>query len=126
VWATTGVSGGQVAYHIGDREKESPESIDIRIRDPANSEIPIEVTGGGKVNSHVCIGVSSRRVSESVNQVLDIASGEITIREVPNSKGKRSALTGHRVSGIREPSDRPLNCEVASSDFPISKERGIV
>jgi hypothetical protein len=29
--ATTGVSGGQVAYHIGDRGKESPESIDIRI-----------------------------------------------------------------------------------------------
>jgi hypothetical protein len=58
-----GVSGGQVAYHIGDREKESPESIDIRIRDPANSEIPIEVTGGGKVNSHVCIGVSAHRVS---------------------------------------------------------------
>jgi hypothetical protein len=42
------VSGGQVAYHIGDREKASPKSIDIRIRDPANSEIPIEVTRGGK------------------------------------------------------------------------------
>jgi hypothetical protein len=50
-------------HHIGDREKASPESFDIRIRDPANSEIPIEVTGGGKVKPHVCIGVSSRRVS---------------------------------------------------------------
>jgi hypothetical protein len=36
VWATTGASGGQVAYHIGDQEKESPESIDIRIHDPVN------------------------------------------------------------------------------------------
>jgi hypothetical protein len=51
-----------VAYHIGDREKESPESIDIRIHDPMNPEIPIEVTEGGKVNSHMCIGVSSRQV----------------------------------------------------------------
>jgi hypothetical protein len=42
--ATEGVSGSQVAYHIGDREKASPESIDIRIRDPVNPEIPIEVT----------------------------------------------------------------------------------
>jgi hypothetical protein len=52
-----------VVYHIGDREKESPESIDIRIRDPANPEIPIEVMGGGKVNSHVCVGTSVHRVS---------------------------------------------------------------
>jgi hypothetical protein len=44
VWATAGVSGGQVAYHIGNREKVSPESFDIRIRDPANFEFPIEVT----------------------------------------------------------------------------------
>jgi hypothetical protein len=64
VWATAGASGGQVAYHIGDREKASPESIDISIRNPVNSEIPIEVTGGGKVNSCVCVGVSSRQVSE--------------------------------------------------------------
>jgi hypothetical protein len=63
VWATAGVSGGQVAYHIGDQKKTSPKSIDIRIRDPANFEIPIEVTGGEKVNSRVCIGVLSRRVS---------------------------------------------------------------
>jgi hypothetical protein len=27
VWATTGVSGGQVAYHIGDREKEVPNPL---------------------------------------------------------------------------------------------------
>jgi hypothetical protein len=32
-------------HSIGDREKESPESIDIRIRDPANSKVPIEVAG---------------------------------------------------------------------------------
>jgi hypothetical protein len=53
-----------VAYHIGDQEKASPESIDIRIRDPSNSEIPIEVTGGGKVNLRVCVRVSSRQVSK--------------------------------------------------------------
>jgi hypothetical protein len=47
-----------------DREKGSPESIDIRIRDLANPEIPIEVTGGGKVNPHVCIGVSAHQGSE--------------------------------------------------------------
>jgi hypothetical protein len=58
-----------VAYHIGDREKVSPESFGIRIRDPANSEIPIEVTGGGKVNPHVCIGVSAHRGSEFRNSI---------------------------------------------------------
>jgi hypothetical protein len=57
------VNGGQVAYHIEGWEKVSPESIDIRIHDPMNFEIPIEVTGGEKVNSRVCIRVSSRRVS---------------------------------------------------------------
>jgi hypothetical protein len=31
-------------HPIEDREKETPESIDIRIHDPGNSEIPIEVT----------------------------------------------------------------------------------
>jgi hypothetical protein len=31
-------------HPIGDREKESPKSIDIRIHDPANFKIPIEVT----------------------------------------------------------------------------------
>jgi hypothetical protein len=63
-----------VAYHIGDREKESPESIDIRIRYPANSEISIEVTGGGKVNSHVCIGVSSHvRYQKSTNHSASIS-----------------------------------------------------
>jgi hypothetical protein len=50
-------------HSIGDREKVSPESFGIRIRDPANSEIPIEVTGCGKVNSHVRIGDSAHRVS---------------------------------------------------------------
>jgi hypothetical protein len=69
VWATVRVSGGQVAYHIGDREKVSPESFGIRIRDPANSEIPTEVTGGGKVNPHVCIGVSAHRGSEVGNSI---------------------------------------------------------
>jgi hypothetical protein len=53
-----------VAYHIGDREKSSPESINNRIRYPANSEILIEVTGGGKVNSRMCIRVLSCQVSE--------------------------------------------------------------
>jgi hypothetical protein len=69
VWATVRVSGGQVAYHIGDREKVSPESFGIRIRDPTNSEIPTEVTGGGKVNPHVCIGVSAHRGSEVGNSI---------------------------------------------------------
>jgi hypothetical protein len=49
--------------NIGDREKASSESIDIRIRDPTNFEIPIAVMRSGKVNSHVCIGVSPRWVS---------------------------------------------------------------
>jgi hypothetical protein len=62
VWATQELVEDRW-HSIGDREKESPESIDIRIRDPANSEIPIEVTGSGKDNSHVCIGVSAYRVS---------------------------------------------------------------
>jgi hypothetical protein len=43
-------------HNIGDREKVSPKSFSIRIHDPANSEILIEVTGCGKVSSHACIG----------------------------------------------------------------------
>jgi hypothetical protein len=50
-------------HSIGDQEKASPESFDIRIRDPVKFDIPIEVTGGGKVNSRVCVGVSAHRVS---------------------------------------------------------------
>jgi hypothetical protein len=49
-------------HPIGDREKESPKSISIRIRDPVNSEIPIEVKGV-KVTTRMCVGVSSHRVS---------------------------------------------------------------
>jgi hypothetical protein len=49
-------------HSIGDREKVSPESFGIRIRDPANSEIPIEVTGVERL-THTCIGVSAHRVS---------------------------------------------------------------
>jgi hypothetical protein len=41
-------------HSIGDRGKVSPESINIRIRDPAKSDIPIEVTGSRRDNSHVC------------------------------------------------------------------------
>ena len=52
-----------MAYHIGDREKSSPESIKNRIRYPVNFEILIEVTGGGKVNSRMCVKVFSCRVS---------------------------------------------------------------
>jgi hypothetical protein len=48
-----------VAYHIGDQEKVSLESFGIRICDPANSKIPTEVAGGGKVTSHVYVGVSA-------------------------------------------------------------------
>jgi hypothetical protein len=51
-------------WNIGDREKGSPESFDIRIRDPANPEIPTEATEGGRVYPHVCIGVSTHRGSE--------------------------------------------------------------
>jgi hypothetical protein len=48
--------------NIGDREKASHESIDIRTRDPANSEIPIEVTRSEEIDQ-ACIGVSLHRVS---------------------------------------------------------------
>jgi hypothetical protein len=53
-----------VAYHIGDREKSSPESIHNRIRYPVNSKISIEVTEGGNFNSRMCIIVLSCQVSE--------------------------------------------------------------
>jgi hypothetical protein len=43
--------------------KYSPETLDIRIRDPVKPEIPIEVTGSGKVNSHMYVGVSAYRAS---------------------------------------------------------------
>jgi hypothetical protein len=39
VWATTGVSVDRWRS-IGDREKEGPKSIDVRIRDPVNSKVP--------------------------------------------------------------------------------------
>jgi hypothetical protein len=50
-------------HSVGDREKESPESFGIRIRDPVNSEIPIWATGCGKVNSHVRDEDSAHQVS---------------------------------------------------------------
>jgi hypothetical protein len=50
-------------YNIGDLEKVRPKSFGIRICDPANPKIPIEVTGSGKFNSHVCVGVSAHQVS---------------------------------------------------------------
>jgi hypothetical protein len=48
MWTTVRVSGIQVAYHIRDREKVSPESFGIKIRDPANSEILIRGDGRWK------------------------------------------------------------------------------
>ena len=63
VWAIVRVSGGQVAYHIGDQENVSPKSFVISICDPVNSKIPIEAMGCGKVNSHVRIGDSAHWVS---------------------------------------------------------------
>jgi hypothetical protein len=49
-------------HSIKDREKVSPKSFGIRIRDPASFKIPIEVTGCGKVNSHMHIGDSAHQV----------------------------------------------------------------
>jgi hypothetical protein len=64
--ATTGVVEDRWR-NIGDRGKESPESIDIRIRDPVNPEILIEVTGVKRqltrTSEFRCIGYR-----ESVNQ----------------------------------------------------------
>jgi hypothetical protein len=57
------ISGGQVAHRIDIQEKESPETFGFRIHDLAKPKILIEVTGHGKVNSHVCVGVSTYRVS---------------------------------------------------------------
>jgi hypothetical protein len=76
-------------HSIGDREKVSPESFGIRIRDPANSEIPIEVTGVER-STHTCIGVSAHRVSGVGKfKVHDIASSEIRDRaEVPIGTGR--------------------------------------
>jgi hypothetical protein len=39
VWGHSGISGGQVAYCIGVREKVSPENFGIRIHDPMKSEV---------------------------------------------------------------------------------------
>jgi hypothetical protein len=36
----SGISGGQVAYHIRVREKVCPENIGIRTRDPVKSDVP--------------------------------------------------------------------------------------
>jgi hypothetical protein len=55
-WRTGGTS-------IGVSGKVKSRNIDIRIRDPAKSEIPIEVTGKLKRQAHVCIGVSVHRAS---------------------------------------------------------------
>jgi hypothetical protein len=61
--AAVGVSGGQVARHIGDQEKVRTETFGVRIRDPTDLEILIKATGGEKVNSHVRVRVSSRKLS---------------------------------------------------------------
>jgi hypothetical protein len=58
-----------VAYYIGNRRNVRLETFVIRIRDLAKSEILTEVTGGGKVNLHVCIGVSAHRGSEVGNSI---------------------------------------------------------
>jgi hypothetical protein len=93
-------------HNIEDREKlKVSNPYDIRIRDPANSEIPIAVTGVER-SIRTCAS-EFRHVGyrESKNQVFDIMSCETTIGEVLIDREK-STLTGHRVSGIREPSDR--------------------
>jgi hypothetical protein len=59
VWATVRASGRQVACFIGDREKVSPKSFGIRIRDPANSEFPIEGQKVEKSNPHVYRGIGT-------------------------------------------------------------------
>jgi hypothetical protein len=63
MWATPRVSGRPVAEYQGS-EKGSPESFDIRIRDPVNPEILTEATEGGRVYPHVCLGASGHRGSE--------------------------------------------------------------
>lgn len=54
-------------HSFGDWEKVSLESFGIRIRNSVNSKVPIEVTGCGRVNSHVCIEDSVHRVSRVDN-----------------------------------------------------------
>jgi hypothetical protein len=78
-------------HSIGDREKVSPESFDIRIRDPANSEIPIEVTGVEKSTPHVyrSFGTSEYREFGKV-QSVDIASCETAIRSRSPDKVRES------------------------------------
>jgi hypothetical protein len=67
------------------------ETIVIRVRDPVNSEIPTEVTGGGKVNPHVCISVSAyREIRGSARQViLDIVGAKISMEGFPIGTGER-------------------------------------
>jgi hypothetical protein len=66
----TGVRGGQVVYHIGDREKESPESIDIRICDSANPEILIGVTESERSTRTCALELRHIGYRESVNRVV--------------------------------------------------------
>jgi hypothetical protein len=68
-----------VADYIEDREKESPEFINVRIRDPVNAEIPIEVTGCEKVISHVHRRFGASGIISRQFKVHDIVSCEIAI-----------------------------------------------
>jgi hypothetical protein len=63
VWATTGTSGDRWRTISGIGKRKVPNPLTSGFSDPTNPEISIEVTGGGKVNPHVCVGVSAYRVS---------------------------------------------------------------
>jgi hypothetical protein len=62
-----------------DQEKVSPESFGIRIRDPVNPEISIGATGCGKVNSHV-------RIRDSVRRILGVGNSKCMTSRVVKSR----------------------------------------
>jgi hypothetical protein len=50
--------------------------------------------------------------------VFDIASGEVVIEKKSRQGKNRVSVDLHRVSGIREPNDRPLDSRSHEFRFP--------
>jgi hypothetical protein len=76
-------------YRIRNQKKGSPKSFDIRIRDPANPEIPTEATEGGRVKS---TRVSEHRhigIRRSEFQFVDIASSDFPMGRTLIERGRK-------------------------------------
>jgi hypothetical protein len=90
-------------WNIGDQEKGSPESFDIRIRDPANPKIPTGNDGRWKSLS-TCVpwSIDTSGVRKLEIPLVNIASSDFPIGRTLITEGRKSMIDPHQVSGNRE------------------------